>query len=65
MYNENMFLNLEGTIFLMKKTIEEKLQMCKEYVEEVKSLSYICELHEYHNIDEVKICIKNMEKLHS
>lgn len=28
----------------MKKMIEEKLQMCKEHVEEGKSLSHVCEL---------------------
>lgn len=28
----------------MKKTIEEKLQMCKENVEEGKLLSHVCEL---------------------
>ncbi|MDE5830667.1 MAG: hypothetical protein K2H53_03150, partial [Clostridia bacterium] len=41
----------------MKKTLEEKLQMCKEHVEEGKSLSHICELHEYHNIDEIKYAV--------
>lgn len=51
----------------MRKTLEEKLQMCKEYVEEGKSLSHICELHEYHNIDEIKyavnLCKRYREKL--
>lgn len=41
----------------MKKTLEEKLQMCKEHVDEGKSLSHVCELHEYHNIDEVKYAV--------
>lgn len=41
----------------MKKTLEEKLQMCKEHVEEGKSLSHVCELHNYHNIDEVKYAV--------
>ena len=31
----------------MKKTLEEKLQMCKEHVEEGKSLSHICELNDF------------------
>lgn len=29
----------------MIKTLEEKLQMCKEHVEEGKSISHVCELH--------------------
>lgn len=29
----------------MKKTLEEKLQMCKEHVDEGKSISHVCELH--------------------
>lgn len=41
----------------MKKTLEEKLEMCKEHVEEGKSLSHVCELHNYHNIDEVKYAV--------
>lgn len=41
----------------MKKTLEEKLQMCKEHVDEGKSLSHVCELHNYHNIDEVKYAV--------
>ena len=57
MYNKNIFLNLEGAIFLMKKTIEEKLQMCKEHVEEGKSLSRICELHNTRNIDDLKYLV--------
>ena len=56
-YNENIFFNLEGVIFLMKKTLEEKLQMCKEHVEEGKSLSHISELHDYRNIDEIKYTV--------
>lgn len=38
----------------MKKTLEEKLQMCKEHVEKVKSLSYVYEIYSYFKIDEVK-----------
>lgn len=30
----------------MKKTLEEKLKMCKEHVEEGKTLSHVCESHE-------------------
>lgn len=41
----------------MKKTLEEKLQMCKEHVDNGKSLSHVCELYEYHNIDEVKYAV--------
>ena len=57
MYNKNIFLNLEGVIFLMKKTIEEKLEMCKEHVVEGKSLSHICELHNTRNIDDLKYLV--------
>ncbi len=38
----------------MKKTTEEKLQMCKEHVEEGKALSYVCELHNTKNKDNLK-----------
>ena len=41
----------------MKKTLEEKLKMCKEHVEEGKSLSHVCELHEYKNVDELKYAV--------
>lgn len=41
----------------MKKTLEEKLQMCKEHVDNGKSLSHVCELYEYYNIDEVKYAV--------
>lgn len=57
MYNKNIFLNLEGVIFLMKKTIEEKHEMCKEHVVEGKSLSHICELHNTRNIDDLKYLV--------
>ena len=29
----------------MKKTLEEKLQMCKKHSDEGKSLSYVSEIH--------------------
>ncbi len=67
MYNKNIFLNLEGVIFLIKKMIEEKLQMCKEHVIKGKSLSHICELRNTKNIDDLKyllIYIKDMRKNH-
>ena len=57
MYNKNIFINLEGVIFLMKKIIEEKLQMCKEHVEEGKSLSHVCDLHNTKNIDDLKYLV--------
>ena len=41
----------------MKKTLEEKLQMCKEHEEEGKSLSHICELHNNMNKDGLKYMI--------
>lgn len=41
----------------MKKTLEEKLQMCKEHVEEGKSLSHICELHNSKNLDDLKYLV--------
>ncbi len=41
----------------MKKTLEEKLQMCKEHVDDGKSLSHVCELHEYQNKDELKYAV--------
>lgn len=41
----------------MKKTLEEKLQMCKEHVDEGKSLSHVSEIHNYHNIDEIKYVV--------
>ncbi len=41
----------------MKKTIEEKLEMCKEHVVEGKSLSHICELHNTRNIDDLKYLV--------
>lgn len=41
----------------MKKTLEEKLKVCKEYVKEEKSFSYICKLHEYKNIDKLKYAV--------
>ncbi|MCI9233159.1 MAG: hypothetical protein HFH08_01015 [Bacilli bacterium] len=54
---KNIFLNLERVIFLMKKTIEEKLQMCKEHVIEGKSLSLVCELYNTKNIDDLKYLV--------
>jgi len=31
--------------------------MCKEHAKESKSISHICELHEYHNVDEIKYAV--------
>ena len=47
----------------MKITLEEKLEMCKEHVIEKKSLTHIAELHQYHNIDEIKYAV-NLYKKH-
>ena len=46
----------------MKKTLEEKLQMCKDHVDKGKSLSHICEIYNYHNIDEVKYAVNLYKK---
>ena len=46
----------------MKITLEEKLEMCKEHVIEKKSLSHIAELHQYHNIDEIKYAVNLYKK---
>ncbi len=31
--------------------------MCKEHVDEGKSITHVCEWHEYHNIDEIKYAV--------
>ena len=57
MYNKYILNQLKGVTFIMKKILEEKVQMCKEYVDEGKSLSHVSEIHNYHNIDEIKYAI--------
>lgn len=57
MYNKNIFLNFERSHFFNEKILEEKLKMCKEHVEEGKSLSHVCELHGYKNGDELKYAV--------
>ena len=41
----------------MQITLKEKLEMCKEHVIEKKSLSHICEIHNYKNIDDFKYAV--------
>ncbi len=41
----------------MIKTLEEKLQMCKEHVDEGKSILHVCELHQTKNKDDFKYYI--------
>lgn len=57
MYNKNIFLNFERSHFFNEKNFRRKLKMCKEHVEEGKSLSHVCELHEYKNIDKLKYAV--------
>jgi len=46
----------------MRKTLEEKLQMCKEHVDKGKSISHVCELHGTVDKDDFKYYINLYKK---
>lgn len=48
MYNKNIFLTIEEAIFLWTKILEEKSKTSKN------TLTRVCELYEYDNINEIK-----------
>lgn len=46
----------------MKITLDEKLKMCKEHMEEGKTLSHVCEIHNYKDISKLKYWINLYKK---
>lgn len=46
----------------MKLTMKDKLEMCEEHILEGKSLSHICERHDYKDTSKLKYWINLYKK---